>query len=325
MHDMNHHRLDRQPIDPKTDPKILCQECEGYLANDIQIGENQGKIKWVVLINAIMMIVEVIMGYTSGSMALVAEGWHMGSHVVALTITLLVYRLAKSPRVNQHLSFGAGKFIPLGGYSSALVLSVIAILVAIESAERLFSPVKIEFTEALIVAGIGLTVNIVSALILNVNHTHSHSHNHDEHHEDPVHDHNIRSAFIHVVTDALTSVLAILALTFGRFYHWNTLDPVIGIVGAVVIFVWAFQLCRDTGWELLDGHSKTIDWKKLRSLVETNETKILDFHVWRIAPKAVACELVVNTKQPRGLEHYRELLRHHFAVQHIVVEERTIQ
>ena len=319
--------------------EIRCSECESYLANDVQIGKNQGKIKWAVLINAIMMIAEVAMGYVSGSMALVAEGWHMGSHVAALTITLFVYRLAKSPRFSQNLSFGAGKLIPLGGYSSAMILSVVALFITIESVERLVSPVHINFNEALLVATIGLTVNIVSALILNVGHSHSHAkhehHDHDhegEHDHDHdhapqkrhVHDHNIRSAFLHVVADALTSILAIGALILGKVYHWTALDPVIGIVGALVIFSWSFQLIRDTGWELLDGHSKTIDWKKLRSLVEVGGAKILDFHVWRIAPQAVACELVVGTKKPLGLEHYREILREEFSVQHILVEERPL-
>ena len=260
--------------------EIRCPECTSYLANDLQIGENQGKIKWVVLINALMMICEVVMGYYSGSMSLVAEGWHMGSHVGALTITLLAYRLAKSPEVAQRLSFGGGKLIPLGGYTSAIILDIVALLVLTESTQRLFSPAHIQFNEALLVASVGLTVNVVSALILNIGHPHAHNNHlehehegdshedHEEHHHEHVHDHNIRGAFLHIVADAVTSVLAIMALSLGKLYHWNFLDPVIGIVGAFVIFAWAFQLCKDTGWELLDGHSKTIDWKKLRALVE---------------------------------------------------------
>lgn len=296
--------------------EIRCPECTSYLANDLQIGKNQGKIKWVVLINVLMMICEVVMGYYSGSMSLVAEGWHMGSHVGALTITLLAYRLAKSPGVAQRLSFGGGKLIPLGGYTSAIILGIIALLVLIESAERLFSPTHIQFNEALLIATVGLAVNVVSALILNIGHPHAHNHHH-EHHHGHVHDHNIRGAFLHIVADAVTSVLAIMALSLGKLYHWNFLDPVIGIVGAFVIFAWAYQLCKDTGWELLDGHSKTIDWKKLRALVERDGTRILDFHVWRIAPRAVACELVVSSKSLRGLDHYRDILRKEFSVQHI--------
>jgi Co/Zn/Cd efflux system component len=131
----------------------------------------------------------------------------------------------------------------------------------------------------------------------------------------------MRSAFLHLIADAVTSVLAIAALALGKLYHLDFLDPVVGIVGALVIAVWAFRLCRDTGWELLDSHAKTLDWAKLRRLVEKDGTRILDFHMWRIAPKALACELVVSAKTPRGLEYYRKILRENFSVQHMVIEE----
>ncbi len=310
--------------------EIRCPECASYLANDVQIGKNQGKIGLMVAFNGAMMLGEIVTGHYSGSMALTAEGWHMGSHVGALSITLLAYKLAKSHRLGQKLSFGAGKLIPLGGYTSAIVLGLIALLVVFESVERLFSPVPIAFNEAILVAGIGLVVNVISAVLLNMEHSHGHArhHGHEHHsHPDPhgghVHDHNIRGASLHVVADAATSVLAIMALVLGKIFHWDFLDPFIGIIGSLVIFSWSYQLCRDTGWELLDGHSKTIDWEKLRKLVEIGDTRILDFHVWRIAPQAVACELVVSAKMPRGLEHYREILREEFSVQHIVVEERV--
>ncbi len=224
-------------------------------------------MKWVVAISSMMMIGEVLAGYLSGSMSLVAEGWHMGSHVGALSITLAAYWLATSPSVEKRLSFGAGKLIPLGGYTSALVLGLVAILVFAESIERLFSPVSIKFDNALLVAFIGLGVNVISASILNVGHEHGHS-PHDDHDHHHVHDHNIRSAFLHVVADAVTSVLAILALFSGKLFGWTFLDPIVGIIGAAVICSWAVQLCRDTGWELLDSHSKTIDWDHLRELIK---------------------------------------------------------
>jgi cation diffusion facilitator family transporter len=312
--------------------ELRCPECASYLANDLQIGKNQGKIRWVVAFNLAMMVGEIATGYLTGSMALVAEGWHMGSHVGALSITLLAYRLAKSPKLSQQLSFGAGKLIPLGGYTSAVILAIVALFVLIESVGRLFSPVSIAFDEAIEIALVGLVVNVVGAIILHGGHAHGHVHHapegdHDDepdhdHRQAHVHDHNIRSAFLHIVADAVTSLLAVFALLFGKLYHWVWLDPVIGITGAFVIFSWAFQLCRDTGWELLDGHSRTIDWRKLKEAVERDGTRILDFHVWRIAPTAVACELVVSARTPRGLEHYREILREKFSVQHIVVEER---
>jgi cation diffusion facilitator family transporter len=266
----------------------------------------------------------VLLGYQAGSMSLVAEGWHMGSHVGALSITLFAYWLAKSPAIEKRLSFGAGKMIPLGGYTSAVILGLVALFVLIESGERLFSPVVIHFNEALIVAALGLTVNVISALILNVDH-HGHSHEHHDHHHNDghehahIHDHNIRSAFLHVIADAVTSLLAIFALLLGKFFHWNFFDPLVGMVGAFVIFSWSFQLCRDTGWELLDGHSKTVNWPRLRELVETDGSRIVDFHIWRIAPKAVACELIVAAKIPRGHEYYRHILQRHFSARHIVI------
>src|SRR5262249_4544945 len=154
-------------------------------------------------------------------------------------------------------------------------------------------------------------------------HHHGHADEHHGHAHGHVHDHNLRSAFLHILADAMTSLLAISALFIGRYSsRMAWLDPAVGIVGSIVIFAWAFTLCRDTGWELLDGHSKTVDWAKLRSLVETEGTKILDFHVWRIAPKAIACELVIGSSVARGTEYYRELMREHFSVHHIIVEER---
>jgi cation diffusion facilitator family transporter len=209
--------------------EIQCQDCTGFLAADSQLAKNQRKMKWVVAFNLIMMVCEIWVGYTAGSMSLVAEGWHMGSHVGALSIALIAYALAKSPRIEKRLSFGAGKMIPLGGYTSAVILGLVALLVFIESVARLFSPVTIHFNEALLIAVAGLTVNIVSALILKTDHTHGHSHSHA--HDGHIHDHNIRSAFLHVLADAVTSVLAISALTLGKFLNWNFLDPVIGIVG----------------------------------------------------------------------------------------------
>ena len=307
--------------------EIRCPECASYLANDVQIGKNQGKIGLVVAFSIAVMMVEVFTGYYSGSMSLLAEGWHMGSHVGALSITLLAYRLAKSAKFGQKLSFGAGKLIPLGGYTSAVILAVVAVLILVESLGRLLSPVSINFDEAIGIACFGLFINILSVFILNDDHSHGHDHGHDhehDHNHNHVHDHNLRSAFLHILLDAVTSVLAIIALLLGKYYHFVRLDPIIGIVGAFVICTWAFQLCRDTGWELLDGHSKTVDWKRLRSRVEIEGSRILDFHVWRIAPKAVACELVVGAARLRGLDHYREILRKDFGVQHIIVEEHKL-
>jgi len=313
--------------------EMNCQDCAGILASDRQILKNQRRIKWVVAFSLVMMIGEVAVGIIAGSMSLVAEGWHMGAHVGALLITLLAYWLAKHPAIEKKLSFGAGKFIPLGGYTSAIVLGIVALLVFAESVERLISPIAISFNEALWVAALGLVVNIISALLLNSGghehahhgHHHGHDHNHGHscgHDHKHVHDHNLRSAFLHIIADAVTSVLAILALMLGKLFNWGFLDPIVGIIGAMVIFSWAFTLCRDTGWELLDGHSKTIDWPKLRKLVEVDGTQIIDFHIWRIAPTAVACELIVKSQHLRGSDYYRQILANNFSARHVIVEER---
>jgi cation diffusion facilitator family transporter len=303
--------------------EVHCQACAGYLASDSQIAKNQRKIKWVVGISLITMIGEVWVGYRSGSMSLVAEGWHMGSHVGALSITLLAYWLAHSPIFSKKLSFGPGKLFPLGGYTSAVILGLVALFILIESVGRFFSPVVIEFDQALAVAATGLVVNVVSAFILKVDHHHGHVHVEGAHAHHHVHDHNIRSAMLHVSADAVTALLALLALALGKFYQWNFFDPVVGMIGAGLIFVWAFQLCKDTAWELLDGHSKSINWPLLRQLVETDGTRIVDFHIWRIAPQAIACELIVQARVARGSEYYRKILAEHFSAKHVVVEERT--
>mgnify|MGYP003587899137 CR=1 FL=1 len=184
-----------------------------YIAKDETIQSNEKKILWVIGLTLITMIAEIIFGHITGSMALLADGWHMGSHVGALGISWLAYRLARSSKMKENFSFGTGKFVPLAGYTSALLLGVVAILMVIESIERLMNPTQIDFMMAIFVAVIGLIVNLVSALILKDSHTHEdHEEDHDHHH---THDHNHESALMHVIADAFTSVLAITTLLFG--------------------------------------------------------------------------------------------------------------
>lgn len=295
-----------------------------YLLEDERILKNARKSSWVLLLTAAMMFTEITAGYLTHSMALLADGWHMASHSAAMVISILAYKLGRSPRLNESLSFGAGKFIPLGGYSSALILAMISFLMAEESVRRLFSPESIHFNEAIGIAALGLCVNLLSARILEGgNHHHGdhedHDHDHDHGHH---HDHNLRSAYVHVLADALTSVLAIVALSVGKFLGLGWMDPVMGIVGSLVILKWAYELCRDTGSELLDVHSKKVPPKNVRHQLEKLGVQVLDIHTWRIAPNAVACEVVLGTKELRGGDYYRELLLHHFHFQHLVVEER---
>jgi cation diffusion facilitator family transporter len=307
---------------------IHCSECAKFLEDDHLIEINRKKTRWVLGLTTLAMIGEILAGHYTGSMALIADGWHMASHAGALLIALAAYQIARSQKLSKKFSFGAGKIIPLGGFTSAIILGVVAVLILSESIERLVTPGFIQYNEAIGVACIGFVVNLLSALILNHDHA-DHDHHHEDEHDDSnhdhkhhVHDHNLRAAFLHIAMDAVTSLLAVAGLLLAKYKGWNWLDPVVGLVGASVIGIWAFRLCRDTGWELLDGHSKTVNWKKLRSAIEITGTKILDFHVWRIAPTAVACELVVETTEPQGLEHYRRILKEDFSVQHVIVEER---
>jgi len=286
-----------------------------FLSNDHRLVENERKTTIVVILTACMMVIEIAAGYITGSMALLADGWHMASHAGALSIALIAYRLAKSKKLRSNFSFGTGKIIPLGGYTSAIVLAFIAILMAVESFIRLQNPVSIQFKEAIFVAVIGLIVNIVSAVILSHDHAHDQGHHH--------HDHNLRSAYIHVIADALTSVLAIVALTIGLFYGANWLDPLMGIVGSCVILKWAYNLCRDTGWELLDGHAKNVDIESLKKTLEQTGAEVLDLHVWKVAPSANSCILIVKHTERRGSSFYRNVVNKSFNISHLTIEEQV--
>ncbi len=292
-----------------------------YVIQDSKIGSNEKKTIFVVILTFITMIVEVFYGYITGSMALLADGWHMASHVGALGISVIAYRLARSKKLNDKFSFGAGKLIPLGGYTSALMLGLVAVFMAVESFERFLNPTTINFTTAISVSIVGLVVNLLSAGLLWDSHGHDH-HHHD--HEDHVHDHNHKSALIHVIADAFTSVLAIVALITGKYFGWNWADPIMGIVGSVVILKWAYGLCKATIWELLDGNSRLIKEDDIRELFSNeDDVEVTDLHIWRIAPNAHACELVVYNNKPKGSDYYREKMLEKFSIEHIIIEERS--
>lgn len=291
-----------------------------YLQEDEKIAKNEKRTFYVVLLTSLMMIVEIITGYLTGSMALLADGWHMASHAGALSISLIVYKLAKSRRLNDKFAFGAGKFIPLGGYTSAILLAFVALLMMAESIERFISPQSIQFNEAILVAIVGLIVNVTSAFLLSGD-NHHHGHGSDHHHH---HDHNLKSAYIHVLADALTSILAIFALLIGKHFGAIWLDPVMGIVGAIVILKWAYNLCKDTGWELMDGHVKTLPPGKIKDFIEKSDVKVTDLHLWRIAPNALACEVSLVSEKHRGASFYKDLLKKEFGIRHIVIEENLI-
>lgn len=294
-----------------------------YLLNDSSLARNERKTFFVVIITATMMIIEIAAGIATSSMALLADGWHMASHAGALGIALLTYRLAKTPALSGQFSFGTGKFIPLGGYTSAIILAVVAFAMIYESITRLITPTTIQFDEAIIVATIGLVINLICAAILShnshVHHNHDHSHPH-HHHE---HDHNFKAAYLHVLADAFTSVLAIVALAIGKYSGWTWADAVTGLVGALVILKWAYSLCYETAWELLDGHARQINQDEIKARLENENTVVSDLHVWRIAPRAHACEIIIHSRQIRGIAFYKKILEEDFHIQHVVIEEHA--
>ena len=254
--------------------------------------ENARRTRWVVALTAVMMIGEILAGYWTGSMALLADGFHMATHAGALTVAAVAYAYAKHHARNPRYSFGTGKVGDLAGFASAMVLGLIALGIGVESVARLFQPLSVAFGEATIVAAIGLVVNIVSAVLLSGGH-HHHGHGHDghnhHHHHSHAHgDNNLRSAYLHVLADALTSVLAIAALLAGRYLNWVWMDPVMGIVGAIVIARWSWSLMRDTAAVLLDTTDHHIA-QEVRELVEApGDARVADLHIWRIGPEAHA-------------------------------------
>lgn len=305
-----------------------------YVIVDNKLSKNEKRTIFVVVLTFITMLVEIFYGYFTGSMALLADGWHMGSHVGALGISVLVYKLARSKRFNSSLSFGTGKLIPLGGYTSALLLGIVAIFMAVESIGRFLHPENIQYDVAIWVAVIGLIVNFLSALILwdgghDHGHEHAHDHGHDdkhEHHHEHVHDHNHESAFMHVLADAFTSVLAIMALFLGKYFGWNWADPLMGIIGAVVILKWAIGLMKNTLLELLDIQAKKIKREEIEKLLsQESVVELIDFHYWRIAPSAYACEIILRSEKLMGADYYRALIEKKYAIEHLVIEERIFK
>ncbi|WP_417461187.1 CDF family Co(II)/Ni(II) efflux transporter DmeF [Kordiimonas sp.] len=269
----------------------------------------------VVWLTVIMTVGEIAAGLMFGSMALLADGWHMGAHAAALGITLFAYAYARKHARSEAFSFGTGKVSVLGGYSSAIVLGVVALLMALESVERLIAPEAIQFDQAIAVAVLGLAINVASAFMLGGNH-HDGSHSHGHHH-----DHNLRAAYLHVLADALTSVLAIIALFAGKSLGWVWMDPMTGIVGAVIITRWAIGLGKDTAAILLDRHDDTGAREKIVSLIEGNEDdKVADLHVWRLNSNQLSAIVSIMTNTPKHPDHYKEIITEKIGICHLTVE-----
>jgi cation diffusion facilitator family transporter len=272
----------------------------------------------VVILTAAMMVVEIVAGWIYGSMALLADGWHMSTHATALGMTAVAYALARRHAQDARFSFGAWKIETLGGFASAIVLGVVALYMAAESTWRLFQPRVILYDQALVVAVIGLGVNLVCALLLKEGHD---GHAHHDAAGSPHHDLNLKSAYLHVVADAMTSVFAIAALTGGRLFHWGRLDPAMGLVGSVIVGTWSYSLIRDTGRVLLDREMDLPLVQEIRRAVESDgDTRVTDLHLLRVGRHRFACVLSVVTSRSTSADDYRLVLREHAELAHVTVE-----
>ena len=301
------------------------------------LGDNHARNErrtWVVIvITATMMVVEIVAGSLYGSMALVADGWHMSTHAAAMLIAAFAYMFARKNARNPRFTFGTGKLGDLAAFGSAVVLALIALLIGWESLMRLYSPIAIDFPQAITVAVAGLGVNLLCAWLLRDDHTHHH-HGHEHHH---AHDHgshghhhaastdnNLRAAYLHVLADALTSVLAIAALILGSRYGWNWMDPAMGIVGGLVIARWSWGLMRDTGAVLLDYLPPHEDLpQEIRDIIEGCGDEIVDLHVWQLGPGHHGAIVAVRSPAPLTVAAYKEKLSAIHDLSHVTVEVQS--
>src|SRR5881275_3793592 len=275
----------------------------------------------VIGVTAAMIVVEIVVGLLAHSVALLADGWHMSTHVLAFLITAVAYYFARTQARNARFSFGTGKVGVLGGFTSAVVLSIVALLMAGESVHRLFVPLEIHFNEAIGIACLGLFVNLGCAVLLAVRH---HEHDGGSAH-DP--DLNLRAAYLHVLADAFTSVLAITALTGGKFFGWAWLDPMVGIIGSGVVFSWSYTLLRDTSGILLDRTPASSDLpEEIRRAVESDgDSLVSDLHVWQVGIGKFAAIISVVAHQPKSCDAYRALFREHDELVHVTIETQHCQ
>jgi cation diffusion facilitator family transporter len=297
---------------------------------------NERRTWMVIALCTFMMIAEIVGGLLFGSIALVADGLHMSTHASALLLAALAYSYARRHCNDARFSFGTGKLGDLAGFSSAIILAMIAILIAYEAAQRLVWPVAINFNEAIPIAVLGLIVNVASVLLLgggrhghghDHGHEHSHDHDHDHHHHDAEHaqglaqrDNNMRAAVVHVLADAAVSVLVIFSLLLGRFLGWSWMDPVVGLIGAAVIAAWAYTLIRDTGAILLDMTPDRGMAERMRAAIETDGDRLTDFHLWRLGPGHLGAIVSVATEQQRSAEYYQSLLMRFRSLSHVTVQ-----
>ena len=300
---------------------------------------HQRRTLFVVALTAVMMVGEIVAGTLFGSMALLADGWHMATHAAALGIAALAYVFARRQAGNRQFTFGTGKFGDLAAFASAVILGLIAVEIAYESVLRLINPVPIVYAEAIAVAALGLCVNLASVWLLRDSqdhHHHSHGHRHDdpgehghEHHHHHHHGHhhhhdnNLRAAYVHVMTDAATSVLAIAALTVAMYSGWVWADPAVGLIGSVVIASWAFGLIKSSGAVLLDVRANEKLERVIRARMEVGEDRVTDLHLWQVGPGHCAVLLSVVSDKPKQPAVYKRRLAGLKGLSHVTVEVET--
>ena len=302
------------------------------LHEHVFLGERHAAVErraWaVIVLCSAMMVVELVGGVLFGSLALVADGLHMSTHAMAMLIAAFAYTFARRHASDARFSFGTGKLGDLAGFTNAIVLVLIAAFIGYEAVMRFAAPVRIAFRQAIPIAVAGLLVNVASAWLLSVGGDHHH-HHHDEHDGGHVHEHvhhrahrdyNLRSIFVHVAADAAVSVLAILGLLAARFLGWIWMDPTMGIVGALVIAVWAIGLMRDTGRVLLDMTPDAALAARLKSSIEIDGDEVVDLHVWRLGPGHLGAILAIETANARDAGFYRSLMRRFGNLSHVTIE-----
>jgi cation diffusion facilitator family transporter len=287
-----------------------------------KVRQGERRTLWVIAITATMMVIEITTGLAYGSMALLADGLHMGSHTAALGITTIAYIYTRRCAADSRFCFGTGKVNAFAGYTSAVLLALFALLMAYESFNRLFNPVTIAFNQAIFVAVLGLFVNGASMLMLgDHHHDHDHDHDHPHHHGHAHTDHNLRAAYLHVLADALTSLLAIFALLAGKFLGLNWMDPVMGVVGAVLVARWSVGLIRDTSGILLDHQAPDAMLRQTREAIErVDDNRVEDLHIWSIGPGIYSASLAVVSHTPKPPEHYKALIPKGMGIVHTVIE-----
>ena len=292
-------------------------QCDRVFGQD-QVKPGERRTLLVLILTAVTMVVEVAAGLWFGSMALLADGLHMGSHAVAMGVSMFAYIYARRFAGDHRFSFGTGKVNSLSAFGSAVLLGAFALIMAVESIMRFITPVSIDFNKALVVAVLGLVVNGASVLLLGHGHD---DHAHEHHH---MHDHNLRAAYLHVLADALTSVFAIVALMAGKYLGAVWMDPFMGIVGAVLVTRWAIGLLSESSQVLLDKQLSEKQLMELRTAIETQgRDRISDLHLWRIGPGIHAAEFVVVSSDPRSPDEYRRRIPDRMSIVHASIEVNT--